>query len=105
MNKDEEKKEYQGGTVQISSQEYRDIIEENIALKNRLGKAEDRNSELSMKKYDMEREKDRIEARLKESTEKLNNAIEFINQSEDRKAAYKGFLFDKQQKEEEEDDE
>lgn len=97
---EEEKKTYPEGTVRISAWEYRDIIEDISRLRRELEISSNECHKEWSRGYDLSNKNKELESKLKETTDKLNYATEFINLSDDRKAAYKSFLFDKQQEQE-----
>lgn len=104
MSEEKEKKVYPEGIVKISSQEYRDILETISELNVLLNQKETERSKLYWDEYHATQKVKELENKLEDFNKRLSDATEFINLSDDRKAAYKSFLFDKQQEKEADND-
>ena len=96
----ENKKAYPEGTVQISSREYRDIVEEVVRLTTALDEKERERSKLYWDEYHAKQEIEKLKCRVEKLNKELADIQEFIYISDDRKAAFKSFLFDKMQEKE-----
>lgn len=86
---DEEKKYSVIGTVQIGTDEYRDLIEGLANAKREL-------SEQTSRRYNEWRRADNAETKVKELTKENEVIRGFINSSEEIKTKYKLYLIEKQ---------
>ena len=86
MNSNE--KQYTSGTVNISTEEYRDLITE-------LAEAKAESAQNNSQRWERERERDAARKELEELKIKYATLYDFVNSSEEMKAKHKLYLIKK----------
>ena len=87
-------KQYTSGTVNISTEEYRDLITE-------LAEAKAESSQNNNQRWERERERDAARKELEELKIKYAKLYDFVNSSEEMKAKYKLYIIENTQTDDE----